>query len=102
MVYGENGTSGRVGEGLFCEKEDQGKKRETPKGKTPSELKEEGGEVSGTVAKKLPPRVVVVAAEFVAAAEAAVVAALVAVVAAAVAVVAAAGVVFHCVEAGRE
>ena len=94
------------------------RKKETPKGRTPFGLKEEGDEVFGMVAKKLPPRVVaaadaavvavadvfVAAADVVvAAADAAVVAAFVAVVvAAAVAVVVAAGVVVVYVEAGRE
>ena len=91
MVCEGSGTSGQVREGSFGEKAEERRKKETPKGGTPSGLREEGGEVFGKVAQKVPPRVVVVVAVgFVVVAALA----LAAVVAAAVAVAEAAGVVF--------
>ena len=46
---------------MFVEKVEEKKKKETPKGWTPFGLEEEVDGVLGTVAKTLPPRVVVAA-----------------------------------------
>ena len=48
-------TSGQAEEGLFAEKVEE-KEKETPKGWTPFGMEEEVDGVLGTVAKTLPPR----------------------------------------------